>query len=66
MPPDAQARADHIPEQVWTYFVARTSQKCKNALCCIDVFWRANLRKREARKRWRRAELTRGTAAVVG
>jgi len=30
------------------------------------VFWKANLRKREARKRWRRAELTKGTAAVVG
>jgi len=66
MPPDAQARADHIPEQVWSYFVARTAQKCKNALCCIDVLWKANLRKREARRRWRIAEFTRGTAAVVG
>jgi len=66
MPADAQDQPEDIPDQVWDFFVMRAAQKCKNALSCMDVFWKANLRRRLAMKNWRKSELTRGTIAMLG
>jgi len=64
MPEDAQEDPEGIPEHVWDFFVMRTAQKCKNVLCCIDLFWRANLKRRIAMKRWRKGALTKGIAML--
>eukprot|EP00930_Biecheleria_cincta_P104132 TRINITY_DN9630_c0_g2_i1.p1 TRINITY_DN9630_c0_g2~~TRINITY_DN9630_c0_g2_i1.p1 ORF type:complete len:463 (-),score=92.28 TRINITY_DN9630_c0_g2_i1:225-1613(-) len=65
MPEDAMADADNIPDQLWDFFVMRTAQKCKNALSCIDILWKANIKKREALKVWRKSVLVKGAAAMV-
>eukprot|EP00931_Biecheleriopsis_adriatica_P057387 TRINITY_DN34032_c0_g1_i1.p1 TRINITY_DN34032_c0_g1~~TRINITY_DN34032_c0_g1_i1.p1 ORF type:complete len:831 (-),score=236.30 TRINITY_DN34032_c0_g1_i1:94-2586(-) len=66
MPADAQEEPDNIPDGVWDFFVMRCAQKCKNALSCIDIFWKANLKRREAVKQWHKARLVRGAAAMLG
>eukprot|EP00928_Gymnodinium_smaydae_P011294 TRINITY_DN14186_c0_g2_i1.p1 TRINITY_DN14186_c0_g2~~TRINITY_DN14186_c0_g2_i1.p1 ORF type:complete len:916 (+),score=214.72 TRINITY_DN14186_c0_g2_i1:75-2822(+) len=66
MPADAQSEPDNIPDHLWDYFVMRTAQKCKNALCCIELFWNANLKRRAAMRRLRKAALTKGAIAVLG
>jgi hypothetical protein len=66
MPADAMSDPDSIPEQLWDFFVMRASQKCKNALSCLDIFWKANLKRRAAAKCWRKAALTKGIATLIG
>eukprot|EP00929_Paragymnodinium_shiwhaense_P025350 TRINITY_DN15354_c0_g1_i1.p1 TRINITY_DN15354_c0_g1~~TRINITY_DN15354_c0_g1_i1.p1 ORF type:complete len:941 (+),score=279.73 TRINITY_DN15354_c0_g1_i1:98-2920(+) len=65
MPADAQENPGDIPSQVWDFFVMRCAQKCKNALCAIEVLWKANLKRIEALRHWRKQELTKGTAHTM-
>ncbi|CAK0890930.1 unnamed protein product [Prorocentrum cordatum] len=49
----------------WDFFCTRTSQPVKNALACMDLFFRANRVLQAKHRAFKREERLRGTAAVL-